>query len=120
LPLKTGERHYRQATLRGEEITQKSPCNCKSNPLDSCSGVDLDGGTVGEVCGVRRPVEYAGQIRSVECGGVAFETRFGHGPHTPRRMDHLVFESAARLLAGISPIVFGDVLFETIFGGELR
>ena len=55
---------------------------------------------------------------SVEVASVAGKFSVGGGPDFPGDVGDVIFDGAAVRLARISPIVFGDELFEAAFNGQ--
>jgi len=55
------------------------------------------------------------EFASVKGAGVPFESRIRGCPHLPGEMRDVVFDTTTRALSRITPVVFGDELFQTSF-----
>src|SRR5579859_4406892 len=118
--METEEGHDWEATLLVDRSIPESPRNFKKNPLDSCASQDFDARAFRNVSRIRRLGENGGEFRSVEGGNVALEASFGSCAHEPGSMKDAILDRAAGPLAGVAPIMFGDVLLQAALRWKLR
>ena len=53
------------------------------------------------------------EFASIENAAITFKSSFGSRPHLPGHMRDVIFDAATGSLSRITPIVFGDELFQT-------
>jgi hypothetical protein len=58
-------------------------------------------------------MQNVGEIIPIKSAGVSFKSSVRGRPHLPRGMRDVIFEATADSSSRVTPVVFGDELFQT-------
>src|SRR4029077_20412772 len=76
------------------------------------SSENSDRRAFGNECGARLSLKDAAQLDAIQLACVTIESCRRAYPHSPRHMRNVIFEGAPASLRRVTPIVFGNKLFQ--------
>jgi hypothetical protein len=118
LPFSKDEPSDNRIRIRRRKVSSpreagQGPIHVVAVSLNSVAPEDEDGRAISHERAIGTPLENCCQFASINGARVTFKFCLRGRPHFPRRMRYVIFDTLTASLSRITPVVFGDELFQT-------